>query len=260
MKDSKATTAYWMDLVIPGGDPLSRQERDKLNKFINVRSGPGRPVSFSMLDGFLTALVIGPTMAPRDQSQSLEVIWGEAPNATGLNTRSKKVQHQMMNALGRHADHMLNCIQSKRDSYQPYASQDIDDWSDIDDLDDDDCGDAEGLCNSPIYTPCVVEWCEGFMKYVALSPESWSPIFKAEANRSSMAPFIYFGSDGGWNERKELVSGLRPYRLHFAKHMKYFVFEVNDFFRPPPWKVEMSSLMKLVAPQWSTPTNAKQLK
>jgi yecA family protein len=258
VKDSKTAPVHWMNLVIPGGDPLSRQERDRLDKIFNTHSGQNGHTSYAVLDGFLTALLVGPVAVPRASNQGFDTIWRDSTSAAPLNSRSEKVRQLMMNALGRHAGHMQGRIQSARDKYQPYAGQDSIDWADIEDLDDNDSG--SDCYNLDFCKPLVVEWCEGFMKYVALSPESWAPILKSEASRSNMAPFIYFGTKAGWDGRKELESGLRPYRLHFAKHLKYFVFDVSDFFRPPLWKVEMSSLLKLVEPEWITPTKPKQIK
>ncbi len=261
MKESNSTQACWSDLVIHGGDPLSTQERDRLNKIISARTGgPNQRVTYSMLDGFLTALLVGPTLVPRDHNQGLEIIWNEAPSASKPNSRSEKIQQQMVIALGRHAGHMLMCIQSRRDKYQPYAYLDLDDWMGTDDLDDDeDDDDEDDFGSGEICTPSVVEWCRGFMKFVALSPDSWVPILKADAARSSMVPFIYFGANGGWDERKELQAGLKPYRLHFTKYMKYFIFGVSDYFRPPLWQENMSVLMKQVSPVWTAPTGIKQL-
>lgn len=262
MKTTNETEALWMDLVIQGGNPLTRQERDKINKYINIHSGPGCPVSYAMLDGFLTAIVIGPATASRGQNQGLELIWGETKTAVSLNTRSVKSRQQMMHALGRHAGYMLNLIQTRRDEYQPYGCYEtyrLPYYDDEDDgYDDDEDEDLDSI--SQLYTPSVVEWCQGFMKYVALTADAWAPIFKTESTRACIAPFIYYGTDQGWKVQKALGSGLHPYRSIFARNMKYFIFEISDFFRPPSWKLEMDVLMQLVAPQWTSPTSVKQLK
>ncbi|MBP9915718.1 MAG: UPF0149 family protein, partial [Thiobacillaceae bacterium] len=55
--------------------PLTDEELDELDQFLTSDATPEECMDIAMLDGFLTALVIGPnTILP---SQWLPAIWGE---------------------------------------------------------------------------------------------------------------------------------------------------------------------------------------
>src|SRR6516225_3333359 len=62
------------DYELPLDNPLSEAEYDELDDFMRSDSQPSDCMDISSLDGFLTALVVGPEEVP--QSEWFPVTWG----------------------------------------------------------------------------------------------------------------------------------------------------------------------------------------
>lgn len=60
----------------PLDKPLSEDELAELSRFLDSDAVPDGCMDLSMLDGFLTALMVGPDLTP--PSQWLPLVWGDA--------------------------------------------------------------------------------------------------------------------------------------------------------------------------------------
>lgn len=128
-------------------EPLSLDELNELEQFLASKEIlPQCQMSVSMLDGFLTSIVIGPE--PVNPSEWLPVIWGEEyPNDVPQETLER-----MLALVTRLSNSIAMTMDQAPGSFEPIIGVY-------------DEGDLE--------IPIVDEWCEGFETGIALRPELW---------------------------------------------------------------------------------------
>ena len=140
-------------------------------------------MTFEMLDGMLTALVIGPAIVP--PSEYMPEIWG-TDNDTGPEWNSIEQVQYFMNLLMKH----WNAIAARRNADAPHDPFIIE------------FGDAER----------GQAWGMGFMVGVELGQTSWDPLFRDNARpRSARRSSRLFGttrscSGTAWRRRYALKS------------------------------------------------------
>ena len=88
---------------------LTDEERDWLGDFLVSRQAPSSTMTFEMLDGLLTALVIGPAMVL--PSEYMPEIWG-TDDGTGPEWDSIEQVQYFMNLLMKH----WNAIAARRNA------------------------------------------------------------------------------------------------------------------------------------------------
>ena len=128
---------------------LTDDERDWLVGFLISRQAPSSTMTFEMLDGMLTALVIGPAIVP--PSEYVPEIWG-TDNDTGPEWDSIEQVQYFMNLLMKH----WNAIAARRNADAPHDPFIVE------------FGDAER----------GQAWGMGFMVGVELGHTSWDPLFR----------------------------------------------------------------------------------
>ncbi len=128
---------------------LTDDERDWLAGFLVSRQAPNSAMTFEMLDGLLTALVIGPTTVM--PSEYLPEIWG-TDDGEGPVWESLEQAQYFMDLLMKH----WNAIAARRNADAPHAPL-IDHF-----------GDAER----------GQRWAKGFVVGVDLGRASWESIFQ----------------------------------------------------------------------------------
>jgi uncharacterized protein len=128
---------------------LTDDERDWLSGFLTSRQAPISTMTFEMLDGMLTALVIGPAMVL--PSEYMPEIWG-TENGTGPEWDSIEQVQYFMNLVTKH----WNAIAARRNAGAPHDPFILE------------FGDAERGRT----------WAKGFMVGVELGQTSWDPMFQ----------------------------------------------------------------------------------
>jgi len=131
---------------------LTAAQRQWLRGFLISTQVPQSTMTFEMLDGFLTALVIGPALVK--PSEYLPEIWG-TDNGEGPIWDSQEQVQYFLDLLMRH----WNAIVARRTADAPH------------DPDVEQFGEAEP--GRP--------WAEGFFAGVNLRRDNWDPIFKDRA-------------------------------------------------------------------------------
>lgn len=162
-----------MDLDIDG--PLSEEELDELENFLMSDVTPEDCMDISMLDGFLTALAIGPTtILP---SQWLPVVWGgdvawETPD-----------QFQRITSLiFRYSNDLTLYLQDDPDEFEPLLYE----------------NDFEGKT-----VQVLDEWCSGFVQGMTLDEAAWQPFLDSEEGEELLYPILLYGTEVGWDELKQ---------------------------------------------------------
>lgn len=166
-------------MKFPGNDPLTDDELDRLDAFLLDRfpdeESPediGRDegiICVSELDGLLTAVVIGPEVIP--PSQWLPTIWGDVEPVW---QRMEDFQ-EIMSLMMRHMNSIASALMARPPQcWLVFEERKV----------DDEC-----------YT-IVDEWCEGFVRGMALCPEAWE--LDDESVQAWLAPILAFTEQGGW--------------------------------------------------------------
>lgn len=167
--DQQAETTM-IDLEVP----VQGVALDALDAFLSSDQSPPDSMMLSDLDGFLTAIAIGPELVM--PSEWLPVIWGDdEPVFTdeaemqavlgGILSRYNQIRHEIANG-----------------AFEPIL------WSD-----------ADG-------TVIGTDWAEGFMQGVGLRATKWERLFRSEDGAGLIFPILALCGD----ENGESLLGLEP--------------------------------------------------
>jgi uncharacterized protein len=155
--------------------PLTEEELDELDQFLMSHETPDDCMDISMLDGFLTALAIGPnTLAP---SAWMPVIWGGEMTWT-----SRERLDRISSLIFRHANAVLFFLRDDPDSFDPLLYEE-----------------REG--DKVVQIP--EEWCSGFVQGMALDEEAWQPLLDSDAGQELLFPILLFGTESGGHDLEE---------------------------------------------------------
>jgi uncharacterized protein len=172
----------------PDDDParpirLTDYEMDWLAGLLESGQAPETAMPFETLDGFLTALVIGPEMVL--PSQYLPVIWGTEDGSGPVWDSMEQLQY-FMDLLGKH----WNAIAARRGADAPH-------WPQIDYLSD---------------APLGKDWAEGFAIGMSLCADAWTPLLENEQEGDCLMNMLALTleSDAGMTDdtREEIVEDL----------------------------------------------------
>jgi uncharacterized protein len=150
--------------------PLSQSELDELARFLASDATPARCMGLSMLEGFFTALAIGPTFVP--PSEWVPEVWGERDNDLMV-FESEKDAARITGLLMRFYNGILRTFAETPEKFVPLLNQ----------------GEKDG---KPYLSG--EEWCMGFMRGVGLRSRDWEPLVKDEKHRDLLAPILWFSS------------------------------------------------------------------
>lgn len=158
-------------------EPLTDQELDRLEQLLLDRveedavteeSDEG-VLCVSELDGFLTAIVSGPTTVM--PSQWLPAVWGN------FEPRWRNVDdfQDVMSLFVRHMNDIVAHLMEEPEEFEPMY--------------------GERVVNGE-QVPVVDEWCEGYMRGVALSTDEWETAPPEIVDL--LAPILAFTQDTSW--------------------------------------------------------------
>jgi uncharacterized protein len=151
-------------------EPLSDREIIELDEFLMSDATPEDCIDIVILDGFLTALMIGLGLVP--PSLWLKAIWGKGEPQFDSSAQAQSMISLIMrrfNAIGR--------IFENPPEFAPILYE----------------REMEGR----VYR-IADGWCSGFLAAFYLSAEAWQPLLKDQDNRRLLLPIIALGSEEGW--------------------------------------------------------------
>jgi uncharacterized protein len=183
--------------------PLSDEELDELDKFLMSDITNEEAMDISMLDGFLTALSIGPNTLP--PSRWMPVIWGGP-----MTWESEAQAKRMMSLVFRHTNDILFTLRSYPDEFEPLLYE----------------RDHKGK-----KIAIIDEWCTGFIKGMALDEEAWSPLMETEEGNDMLFPIMLYGTEAGWDEL-ESNPALEERHNEFAASLGDSVIAIMDWWLP----------------------------
>lgn len=150
--------------------PLTDEELEELGEFLMSDLTGAAAMDLSMVDGFLTALAVGPRNLP--PSQWMPLIWGGE-----MNWQSKEQAEHFMGLIFRHANDILLYLRSQPDSFEPLLYEREHEGSQI---------------------PIIDEWCTGFIRGMALDEDHWRSFIESEAGSDVLYPIMLYGTEAGW--------------------------------------------------------------
>ena len=145
--------------------PPPHADLELLDTYLMSEAAPASSMGLSDLDGFLTALAIGP--APVKPSEWLPLVWGnEEPDFDTV----------------KQADAVLGAIMARYTEIGHRVATDPDKLDPVF-LEGDDADIV------------VTDWAAGFMDAVILHAKAWEPILENDEGRALMLPIMVLGSE-----------------------------------------------------------------
>ncbi len=158
--------------------PLNDEEIDRLERFLldrideeAVYDGMEEGIfDIAMLDGFLTAIVSGPTAFP--PSTWLPVLWGDFEPEW----ESEAVLAEILSLLMRHMNTIAQILMEFPEDFEPLMEERLVDGQ-----------------------TCIIadEWCEGYQKGVVLATEQW--MSGGDEMADLLAPILAFTTVNDWS-------------------------------------------------------------
>ena len=198
--------------------PLSDAELELLDNFLLNRINDEQPNSdsdegiyeISALDGYLTAIVSGPSMIP--PSVWLPAMWGDFEPEW----ESEAAFGTIFSLIVRHMNEIAELLMEQPENFNPIFYQ-----SKVDDNE----------------TLVVDEWCQGYMRGVALDPGRWD---NGDQQLGIMlTPIMVFASEAGWdtleNYSPEEISNVQQAIPQVAREIYgYWLSRRNDISTAQP--------------------------
>lgn len=152
--------------------PLDEDELDFLDAFLRSAAAGEDAMDISMLDGFVTALAVGPSnLAP---ALWLPEIWGR-----GVGWASAAEENRLRTLVLRHANSLLFLLREAPEDYEPLL------WE----------REHEGR-----QIPVIDEWCTGFVRGMALDEAGWQPLLDDDENSALLDVILLHGTEAGAQE------------------------------------------------------------
>jgi uncharacterized protein len=188
--------------------PLNDEELQDLYEFFLSEELSDATMTLDVLDGYLTALVIGPEDVPFDEW--LPLVWGPEPSDVpqfDIPTGGQWV----VDLILRHRNGIVSHLIEDAAGFEPLFS-----FS----KDEDGTEHAEGDL-----------WAAGFMLGVGLREEAWLPLLETEQGREWLRPLRLLGSDELSEEDKKLVE-TEAQREELSAQIPERVLEMLNHFKP----------------------------
>lgn len=188
--------------------PLSQAEIDELGDFLMSDETPEECMDISMLDGFLTAVVIGPeNMMP---SRWFPIVYGETENDEMVWESAEKMQ-RILELIMRLYNSISQAFQADPPEFAPLL--------------------AINTVAGKEYT-VLDEWCAGFMAAIGLDPESWLPLYEQKELKAPIFPIYLHGSEEGWKALEEDPKLSKVPHEEWVAMLPAAVKEIHQFWLP----------------------------
>lgn len=163
--------------------PLSEEELQKLDSFLSSGATSDETMMLDALDGYLTAIIIGPTSLKFDQWFS--GIWG--PNKEHMPAfETKEEATHIFNLIIRRMNGIIAELENDPDGILPVFGTRIYAGNDYE------------------YTDGEM-WAYGFMDGVMLTRKDWQPLFDDPNGREALRPIYLLGEDDITEEEMTLT-------------------------------------------------------
>lgn len=154
------------------GALLRAEELEELEQFLMSPAVAEDTMTLDELDGYLTALAIGPTVLPL--GKWFAGIWGSTPHGMPDFDSDKEMQH-IINLIFRRINGIIDTLENNPDSHEPLFLQ----------IETE--GESEILIGK--------SWSMGFMKAIGLYKRDWEPLFENPDGMRALNPIYLMGTE-----------------------------------------------------------------
>ena len=166
-----------MDTILK--TPLSQEEIRELDVFLMSDMTSDESMDIVTLDGFLTALAIGPELVP--PSVWLPLVWGRDKDPV---FESAAQAERIITLLMRRFNDICRMFGENATDFEPLLyTREVD---------------GETVWNGE-------DWCAGFMEAIDLSIDDWRSLFDDKPGCALLAPILKLGTEIGWEELEAAV-------------------------------------------------------
>ena len=189
--------------------PLSEEELYQLGQFLLSETTSDETMMLDELDGYLTAIIIGPTTLTFDQWFSR--IWGPTEEHT---PKFKSVDQAqcIVNLVIRHTNNIITVLENDPDNIEPIFERLINRENNQEYLD------AES-------------WAYGFLRGVELCKNDWKPLIQDQDGSEAFYPIYLLAADNVTNEEMALIETLEQ-REKLADQITESIAWIYEFWLP----------------------------
>jgi uncharacterized protein len=163
--------------------PLSEEELDELDQFLMSDTTPNEKMRLDALDGYLTAIVIGPTTLVFDQW--FYGIWA-ADEELMPKFKTEDEAQRVFDLIIRHMNSIITAFEQDPDNIEPIFESLSDDENDQEYID------AE-------------MWANGFLSGFELCKKDWKPLIDDPDGAKAFAPIYLLGMANVTDEERALT-------------------------------------------------------
>lgn len=156
-------------------DPLSEKEFEELDRLLLSDDMPESCMDVVTLEGYLTAIVIGPvTLSP---ATWLPSIWGGGEQEDSPQFQSLEDFNHLVGLIMRLYNEVVLTFETDPEAFSPTFYQ--------------------RTVKGNTYT-IVDEWCDGFLQGIRLARDAWQPLL--DSDPEMLKPLRLFATPEGWAE------------------------------------------------------------
>ena len=214
-------------LAAPLSPALSAKEREELNNFLLSEITSDETMMLDTLDGYLTALVIGPvSLKP---SQWLPTVWGPKVSDEPAFETMEQAQH-VLDLILRHMNGIVESLRHDADAHVPVF-------------------DTLVYENDPREYADAEMWAHGFMTGIALCRKDWQPFLDEPDAAEVLRPIHLLGSDDITSEELTLTETPEQ-REEIGKLIPASVASIYRYWQPiRPAEVELMGTIRRDQPK-----------
>lgn len=188
--------------------PLDDNEFQELDDFLASDAVGDSGMDMSMLDGFLTAIAIGPGNTP--PSEWLPRVWGQEE----MVWESKAQAERILGYVFRHLNNLAAIFREDPESFTPltYFRED----------------EVDG---ETVEIEVIDDWCYGFVDGISLDADAWQPLLESEEDKALIFPIFLYGTDAGFEELKKNEE-LAARQAEFAEALPGCIIGIAEYWQP----------------------------
>jgi uncharacterized protein len=162
---------------------LTDEETDELDQFLMSDAVSDEAMDLDCLDGYLTAIAIGPvTLMP---SSWLSGIWGNSEDDAPVFETAEQAQ-RIIGLIMRQMNGIIASLEDDADAFEPIFGRVLDKETDREHFDGE-------------------MWADGFMRGMALCADEWLPLFDSRLGQEMLSPIYLLTGEKLTEEMVALV-------------------------------------------------------
>lgn len=184
--------------------PLTEAEFTELDRFLASKATGDHTMMVDTLDGFLTAILLGPVDIP--MARWLPKVWGQ----DSPSFRNREQADRILALIVRQMNGIIRSLELELDQFRPVLDVATENGEDFDDAE---------------------MWCFGFMAGINLAREAWQPLFEAPDVLESLKPIYLLGEKNLPLEQQAAVATIQQ-RAALAAQIPQTVATLYKYWQP----------------------------